>query len=286
MPPLCIAHRGASAQAPENTLRAFECARALGADGIELDAQTTRDGIPVVFHDTDLRRLTGNRGRLADFSWAELRGLRVGGEAIPCLKEALAFARGRLLVQIEIKKGARVGPVVRAIRGTRTAGGVIIASFERAILRESAAIAPGIPRMLIADPGHRSSRTPDAVLRAARAAISLGAVGMSLNHRCIDSPRLVEAIHNHGLRLWCWTVGDRRTIRRLSEWGVDGLVGNDPGKIGAVFQLTARRVGILQIDSASYTPGSMSRPSPSESDDGPLSPNPAAGGFRGPRGIS
>ena len=214
-------------------------------------SQTTRDGIPVVFHDADLRRLTGIRGRLADFSWAELRGLRVGGEPIPSLKEALAFARGRLLVQIEIKKGARVGPVVDAIRGTRKAGGVIIASFERAILRESAALAPGTPRMLIADPGRRSSGTPDAVLRLARAAISLGAVGMSLNHRCIDSPRLVEAIHSRGLRLWCWTVGDRRAIRRLSEWGVDGLVGNDPEKIGAVFQLTAQRVGTFQINSAS-----------------------------------
>jgi glycerophosphoryl diester phosphodiesterase len=232
---LCIAHRGASAQAPENTLRAFECALALGADGIELDAQTTRDGVPVVFHDADLRRLTGKRGRLADLSWEELRRFRVGGEAIPSLEEALAFARGRLLVQIEVKKGAPAGPVVSAIRATRMAGGVIIASFERAILRESAALAPRIPRMLIADPGPRSSRTPDAVLRLARAAISLGAAGMSLNHRCIDSPRLVEAIHSRGLRLWCWTVGDRRAIRRLSEWGVDGLVGNDPKKICAVF---------------------------------------------------
>jgi glycerophosphoryl diester phosphodiesterase len=121
------------------------------------------------------------------------------------------------------------------------AGRVIVASFERAILRESAALAPRIPRMLIADPGPRSDRTPDAVLRLARAAVSVGAVGLSLNLRCIDSPRLVEAIHSRGLRLWCWTLGDRRAIRRLSNWGVDGLVGNDPEKIGAVFQLTHRR---------------------------------------------
>jgi glycerophosphoryl diester phosphodiesterase len=282
---MCIAHRGASSQAPENTLRAFECARTLGADGIELDAQTTRDGIPVVFHDDCLRRLTGKRGRLSDFSWAELRHLRVGGEAIPSLREALAFARGRLLVQIEIKKGARVGPVVNAVRATRTAGGVIVASFERAILREAAALAPAIPRMLIADPGPRSSRTPAAVLRLARAAVSLGAAGISLNHRCIDSPRLVEAIHRRGLRLWCWTVGDRRVIRRLSNWGVDGLIGNDPKKIGAVFQLTPPTSRDFSGQLRFLPPDVILHPLPSDPNDGSPCPDPAGGGRLRPRDL-
>ncbi|MGD1032658.1 MAG: glycerophosphodiester phosphodiesterase [Opitutaceae bacterium] len=238
MPPLCIAHRGASAQAPENTLRAFERARSLGADGIELDAQTTRDGVPVVFHDLDVRRLTEGSGRLAGFSWNRLRALRVGGEPIPSLREALAFARGGMLVQVEIKKGAEVAPILRAIRSTGTARNVILASFERAILREAGALAPSIPRMLIADPEPPSARPAEAGLRWARAALSLGAAGISLNHRSIVSGSLVAAIRDRGLKLWCWTVNDRRSIRRLSKWGVDALIMDDPRKFSSVFKLT------------------------------------------------
>jgi glycerophosphoryl diester phosphodiesterase len=235
MPPLCIAHRGASAQAPENTLRAFECACALGADGIELDAQTTRDGVPVVFHDAGLRRLTGRPGRLADCLWSELRGLRVRGEPIPSLQEGLDFARGRMLVQVEIKKGARVAPILGAVRSTRTARNVILASFEHAILREAAALAPSIPRMLIADPKLPIVRPSAAGLRWARAALSLEVAGISLNYRCIDSELLVGAIRGLGLKLWCWTVNDCRAIRRLSNWGLDGLIGDDPRKFRSVF---------------------------------------------------
>jgi len=238
MPPLCIAHRGASAQAPENTLRAFECARSLGADGIELDAQTTRDGVPVVFHDLDLGKLTEGAGPLADRSWGELRPLRVGGEPIPSLREALAFARGGMLVQVEIKKGANVPQILRAIRSTGTARNVILASFEHAILREAGALAPSIPRMLIADPEPPSARQAVAGLRWARAALSLGAAGISLNHRSIVSGSLVAAIRGRGLKLWCWTVNDRRSIRRLSKWGVDALIMDDPRKFSSVFKLT------------------------------------------------
>jgi glycerophosphoryl diester phosphodiesterase len=238
MPPLCIAHRGASAQAPENTLRAFERARALGADGIELDAQTTRDGVAVVFHDLELRRLTGRPGRLAGCSWSELREMRVGGEPIPSLREALAFARGGMLVQVEIKKGAEVAPILRAIRSTRTARNVILASFEHAILREAGALAPSIPRMLIADPEPPSARQAVAGLRWARAAMSLGAAGISLNHRSVVSDSIVAAIRDRGLSLWCWTVNDRRSIRRLSKWGADALILDDPRKFTAVFKLT------------------------------------------------
>ena len=79
-----IAHRGASAEAPENTRVAFRRALALRVDAIELDVQLTRDGVPVVFHDAALRRLTGEPGRLADRTRRQLRRLRVAGrEPIP-----------------------------------------------------------------------------------------------------------------------------------------------------------------------------------------------------------
>src|SRR5687767_14329580 len=104
--PLIIAHRGASAARPENTLGAFRRALALEADGIELDVQITRDGVPVVFHDSSLRRLTGTSGGIARQTWAELRGLRVRQtEPIPRLVDVLRLTRGLTVVQIELKSG-------------------------------------------------------------------------------------------------------------------------------------------------------------------------------------
>jgi glycerophosphoryl diester phosphodiesterase len=106
--PLVIAHRGASAEAPENTLAAFRRALALKVDGIELDVQATRDGVPVVFHDEGLRRLTGRIGRLGKKTWPELAALRVAQtEPIPNLAQVLALVRGRATVHRELGRHPR-----------------------------------------------------------------------------------------------------------------------------------------------------------------------------------
>jgi glycerophosphoryl diester phosphodiesterase len=281
MSPLVIAHRGASSEAPENTLRAFARALELGVDGIELDVQVTRDGIPVVFHDFTLTRLTGTRGHLADRTWAELRSLRVGacpdkvgptgriartselercgGETIPTLADALALTRKRCILQIEIKKGAPVAPILAAIRKTASAKNVILASFESDILREAATLAPKLPRMLIVDPASRHSKREDAkrskadhspfavpfealgrsrVIRDSslatkllQAMASAGAPGISVAHQAIPSPFFVETIHRHGAQLWCWTVNDVHTMRRLRDYSVDAILTDNPEKL-------------------------------------------------------
>lgn len=221
--PLCIAHRGASVEAPENTLAAFRRALALGADGIELDVQVTRDGEAVVFHDTTLARLTGRRGRLARLSLRELREVRVQGEPIPTLAEALALTRRRTVVQIEIKRGVAVAPVVRALCRARPGTGVMLASFDTAIVAEARRLAPHIPRMLITrGGGHVRAETLIPVLAA------LGAGGVSIDHRAIRSPAVVSALHRCGLSVWCWTVNDARTMLRLASWGVDAILSDNP----------------------------------------------------------
>jgi glycerophosphoryl diester phosphodiesterase len=267
MSPLVIAHRGASIEAPENTLRAFQRALELGVDGIELDVQVTRDGIPVVFHDYTLTRLTGTRGRLADRTWAELQKLRVSGEPIPTLADALSLTRKRCILQIEIKKGAPVAPILAAIRKTASTKHVILASFEPDILRQAAALAPKLPRMLIVDPASRHSKREDAkrskvgtsvighraldighsppaighrssdighspsALKLLQAMMAVGASGLSVSHEAITTPFFVETIHRHGAQLWCWTVDDVRTIRRLRDYDVDAILTNDPAKL-------------------------------------------------------
>jgi glycerophosphoryl diester phosphodiesterase len=220
--PLIIAHRGASAEQPENTLAAFRRALALKVDGIELDVQLTRDGVPVVFHDATLRRLTGQPGRLAAKTWRSLETLRVHStEPIPRLTDVLALTRGHAVVQIELKRGAAVAPVLRAIRAARATDWVILASFELGLLRDAARLAPTVPRMLITT----GRGGPTTILRQMA---GVGAGGVSVDHRAVTARAFVETFRARGVALWCWTVNDARTARRLAGWGVAGLLGDNP----------------------------------------------------------
>jgi glycerophosphoryl diester phosphodiesterase len=221
--PLIIAHRGASAEAPENTLAAFQRALALHADGLELDVQITRDGVAVVFHDPGLRRLTGKSGQLTDQTWPDLQELRVLGsdQSIPRLADVLALVRRPTVVQIELKRGAALPPVLAAIKQTKTAQRVILASFEASLVREAARLAPEIPRMFISE-----GRYPRAVLAAQLRRCQ--ARGLSVNHRAIRSAGFIRYFQQEGFTVWSWTVNDSRIVQRLTGWGIDALLGDNP----------------------------------------------------------
>ena len=229
--PLCIAHRGASRRAPENTLRAFDCALEAGADGIELDVQATRDGTAVVFHDATLARLTSMPGRIERTPWRRLRELRVAGEPIPTLAEALESIGDRAVVQIELKAAAVLPPVLRAIRQTGSSDRIILASFRHRIVREAAALAPRLLRMLIAGRPQTPGEPEAGALKILRTMASVGAHGVSIDHRAVTSERFVETVRRRAVRLWCWTVNDPRAMRRLAAWGVDGILTDDPGRM-------------------------------------------------------
>ena len=219
--PLIIAHRGASAEKPENTLAAFRRALALEVDGIELDVHVTRDGVPVVFHDATLTRLTGVRGRLASKTWAELSVLRVlGREPIPRLADVLRLTRGLIVVQIELKAGP-VAPVIRAIKTARAADWVILASFHPQLIAEARTLAPAIPRMLI-------SEGRSAPVTLVRQLAACGAVGLSVNHEAIRSAVWIKYFQQRGYSVWSWTVNDPALAKRLAGWGIDALLGDDP----------------------------------------------------------
>src|SRR5215468_650212 len=113
--PRVWAHRGDSAHAPENTMLAFDRARAAGADGIELDVRFDGGGNVVVFHDSPLERLTGQPGRMEDLSAADRRNLRVGGESVPLLADVLA--EFDLEIDVEIK-ALKVGRMARLVEAT------------------------------------------------------------------------------------------------------------------------------------------------------------------------
>ncbi len=236
--PLIIAHRGASAEAPENTLAAFRRALALGVNGMELDVRVTRDGVPVVYHDATLVRLTGRRGRIVQLTLGALREIQVRGEGVPTLAEVLALVRDRAVVQIELKHGTPVAPVVEAVRRARAQDRVVLASFEPDLVAGARALAPRIPRMLIHENRWGRSLAPQAQARRLAGILAgLGAGGVSLNYRAISSPGFIAVLKSRGFCVWCWTVDDSRAMLRLAQFGVDAILTNDP----ALLQSTLAR---------------------------------------------
>ena len=100
-----MAHRGYPVKYPENTLISFQAAYELGFTHLELDVQLSKDGIAIVMHDTTVNRMTNAKGLIKDFTFLELRDLKVGEtETIPTLEEALLFAKDKMIVSIELKQ--------------------------------------------------------------------------------------------------------------------------------------------------------------------------------------
>ncbi len=245
--PFVYAHRGARARAPENTLAAFELARVEGADGIELDVRTTRDGVVVVVHDLDLTRVTGGHDSrvVGELTARELRDvvLDVGGREgrVPTLAEVLDWAAPlELRVNVELKHDdphhlRLVRGVSRLLRGRlRVTERVILSSFHPRLLTLAAAFADRVPRAFIVHAGQRLAWTQAAVFGAK-------ALGVLAYHpeRKLCTPSLVAAWKRAGLVVNPWTVNDVREALDLAALGVDGLITDDPAGVLAALRARA-----------------------------------------------
>lgn len=234
-PPLIIAHRGASAHAPENTLAAFRRAVADVADGVELDVQLSADGAAVVYHDRTLRRTTGVRGRLASVELARLRELDCGSwydagfcdERVPTLDEALDVLRGLDLINLELKSAfdvrnestPLVATVVEALRRAEVAPKVLLSSFDHRHIAAALRLAPDIARGVLIHPVDFG--------QPSRAASRVGATTVVLARRQLSLERVADA-REHGLRVMVYTIDAPRDIIRCIRLGVDGIITNDP----------------------------------------------------------
>jgi glycerophosphoryl diester phosphodiesterase len=232
MKPLVLAHRGASAYAPENTLAAFNLAFELGADGVELDVSLTRDGIPVVIHDDTVDRTTNGHGAVNQFTLAELQQLdasnrmeKYRGEKIPTLEQVLRAIGKRGLINIEIKStGLKTdgveGAVLAAIENTG-APRVLISSFNPLALRRMLLLDPRLPRGLLYAP-----RLPIFLRRAWLRPFARPAALHP--HFSMVTREFVVWAHQRGYQVNTWTVDEPDVARRLIEWGVDGIITNKP----------------------------------------------------------
>jgi glycerophosphoryl diester phosphodiesterase len=224
--PLAFAHRGGAAEGDENTAEAFGRAVALGYRYVETDVHATADGVPVVFHDPSLQRLTGTAGRVADLRWADLAALRVGGAgAVPRLDDVLA-AWPRVRFNIDVKADDAAGPTVEAIRRAGAADRVLLASFSDARLARIRGLAgPGIAtslgrrevlRLRVSSLAGAGPRLP-ASAAAAQVPVRFGPV-------TVVDRRFVARAHRLGLQVHVWTIDDPAEMRRLLDLGVDGIM--------------------------------------------------------------
>jgi glycerophosphoryl diester phosphodiesterase len=238
--PLVLGHRGASGEAPENTLAAFSLALAQGADGVELDAQRCASGEVVVIHDASLQRTTGFAAPLTHAAYAVVRTLDAGswkaerfrGERVPLLSDVLeAFPR---LVNVELKcdaidDGGLTGEVVRVVRAAKAEDRVLLSSFNVACLWRARLLAPGIPRALLFESGQRWP------LRSGLLAPVLGAQAMHPEH-VLATPGHVSRWRRRGYAVGCWTVDDPQLAARLHQSGVGVVITNWPARILAAWR--------------------------------------------------
>lgn len=209
-----IAHRGyhdLNRARWENTLSAFEAAASRGF-AIECDVHLSADGVPVVFHDGELERLTGRKGNVFDLTAAELAQMRVGGTAdhVPTLAEMLARVGGRVPVVIELKgiEGKDEGLVARVAECLRAySGKAAIMSFDHWLVRRFDIEAPGIPGGLTAS--GRTAADLEAHFSMLAHPIAFVSFGlMDLPNRFVGTVREKLA-----MPVITWTVRD--------QWGLD-----------------------------------------------------------------
>jgi glycerophosphoryl diester phosphodiesterase len=236
--PLIIGHRGASAAAPENTMAAFQEAIAVGADGIEFDVRLARDAVPVVIHDSTLRRTGGVNQRIAELSWQELSKIDVGswfnprfaGEKVLSLAELFdLFQENNLSLYLEMKcdSPAEYRPLAEAC------GRMIVEySYKHRVVVECFQL-PALEVLKEFDPDIQTAALFDRVFTdqsVITRATEVGAMAVALHHR-LARKNLVEKAKQAGLHVAAWTVDDPIWIDRARAIGIDALITNDPARM-------------------------------------------------------
>lgn len=239
--PLLVAHRGASFDAPENTLAAIRLGWEQDADAVEIDVHLTRDRQIVACHDATLKRTCGAEGRIADMTLAELRKLDAGRwkgqqwaeEPLPTLDEALATIPPGKRMLVEVKCGPEIVPELLAAfdRSGRAHAQTIVISFSAAVCAAVKAERPTVPVFLLRsfDRDGESDRWKPTIDDVVSEALSLGVDGVDLQAVAPAlRPDAVKTIRAARLELHAWTVDDAKVARQLVALGYDSITTNRP----------------------------------------------------------
>ena len=256
--PLIVAHRGASALAPENTLAAFQRAMDDGAEGIEFDVRQAKDGVAVVFHDPTLNRTGLREGNIAELTSAELGNIDIGSwfnkmiprqakpeygrQRVPTLAETLEFLKEfKGLLYIELKcKDSEVGDLVpavcRACSESALSAQIIIKSFKMAVIPRVRLLCPGLKTAALFAPKIMTILRKEKHL--VKIAEEFGASELSI-HYSLATQKLMEKAGKREFPVTIWTADNPRWVKRGIKIGLNAIITNDPAK------LLARRSEII-----------------------------------------
>ena len=232
--PAVIAHRGASAAAPENTLAAFTLAAPLGADAVELDVKLSKDGAPIIMHDPTVDRTTDGRGRVADLTLAELKRLDAGakkgaafaGERVPTLAEVFEAIGDKMWINVELTNYTTRGDglervVVELIGKMNMRRRVLLSSFDPLAIRAVKVFDPGLPVAQLT-----AQRLPIYLREAWLAPFA----PHEARHPDVAQFKRKGAAYykRRGYRLNVWTTNEPDDMKWFAAQGVDGLITDVP----------------------------------------------------------
>ncbi len=232
--PLIVAHRGARLEAPENTMLAFQKAKEMGADGVELDVLLSKDKHWVITHNDDLRQYAGVPGRVCRSNLTDLRSLDFGshfssqfkGEKIPTLAELFDFLRGDMMINVEIKESniRRNGCeeiLIKLIRDLKMQDQVWVSSFNIFALRRMWKLAPEIKR------GYLFYERQDPFSKKGGWDFYVKPQSWNIS-RALIRPSTIESIHQKNRECWIWTVNDPKEVEQFSHEGADVIITDNP----------------------------------------------------------
>ena len=234
-----IAHRGASFDAPENTVAAIKLAWAQKADASEFDIFLTKDGKIVVIHDKDTKRVAGVDKKVVDQTLAEIRMLDVGkwkgakfaGEKIPTLDEMFATVPAGKRVFVEVKSGPEIVPELdRVLKASKLKPEQTpIISFHAQVIAEAKKTRPDVAAYWIVSMKPAKGKHPPTAEALIAKAKEIRADGLDLSAAPELDKAFADKVKGAGLKLYVWTVNDLAVARRMVEIGMDGITTDRPG---------------------------------------------------------
>ncbi len=248
--PLIIAHRGASAFAPENTLAAFRRAIDDGADGIEFDVRLAKDGVPVVFHDPTLNRLAKIEGRTSDYTSEELNKIDVGSwfnrvfpkrgderfsaETVPTFEQLLSFLSDyKNLIYVELKGKnsllpALVETVCELLGQTNLLSQVIVKSFKLEAVKITKEILPEVRTAALFEPKILTVlRKRKLILEEAQ---KYNADEISI-HYSLATEKFVRQARERNFPVTIWTTDNPVWVKRAFDFGINAIITNNPAQL-------------------------------------------------------
>ncbi|TYP92585.1 glycerophosphoryl diester phosphodiesterase [Fodinibius salinus] len=242
---IIIAHRGASAYYPENTMPAFKAAVEMGAEMIELDVMMSKDGVPIVFHDSTLYSHTNGEGLVKDYTLEELKKLDAGswfsdefaGTRIPTLDEVLGFAAGKIAVNIEIKseavsdkvEGGVVEKSLELVSKHNMKEHVLFSSFDYLALEQLHRLKADVMVAMLFDDRQLARKLPHKLIKP------LHATAFNCHFREL-SRRWLKDLQEYNIPHFIYTVNNARKMKRLINSGVTGIFTNRPDVLVEVAQ--------------------------------------------------